>query len=69
MLADLNWMQICPGIYLLLLVKSCVYACMDPLPPFRFPNVYFGLQSVAGRLLLCAQKPQASLIIAEIILS
>lgn len=29
-----------------------------PLPLFQFPNPYFALQSVAGRLLLCAQKPQ-----------
>lgn len=29
-----------------------------PLPVFQFPNLYFALQSVAGRLLLCAQKPQ-----------
>lgn len=32
--------------------------CFFPLPPFQFPNLYFALQSVAGRLLLCAQKPQ-----------
>lgn len=32
--------------------------CFVPLPPFQFPNLYFALQSVAGRLLLCAQKPQ-----------
>lgn len=32
--------------------------CFVSLPLFQFPKLYFAFQSVAGRLLLCAQKPQ-----------
>lgn len=34
-----------PGISLLFIVKSCIYACTDTLPPLLFPNLYFGLES------------------------